>query len=189
MSKLKDLLRYERKIYFNSYKGYIKEMLFKSDTYYIWKFMKLLRYEEYFRDKYLKHKAAYLIPLIWYRSKKNKMGLKLGFDIPAGVLGKGARLYHQGQIVINPEAKIGDDVVIIGNVCIGNDGKEDMAATIGNHCTLSWGVIVLGNVSIADNCLIGAGAVVTHDIIEPNSVVVGVPAKVIGRTNQNRIKD
>ena len=37
------------------------------------------------------------------------------------------------------------------------------------------------NVTIADDVIIGANAVVTKDILEPNVVVAGVPAKIISR--------
>lgn len=187
MSSAREIITYERNIYFKDKKAFLKEWMFHSDTFYIWKYMKLLRHEEEWRGRYENSRAAFL-PLLWYRSRKNKLGLRLGFDIPAGVLGKGARIYHQGQVVINPKARVGNDSVIIGNLCIGNDGKEDNAAEIGNHCTLSWGVTVIGSVFIADNCLIGAGAVVTHDIKECYSVAAGVPARVIGKMEHNRIE-
>lgn len=41
--------------------------------------------------------------------------------------------------------------------------------------------MVLPNVNIGKNCVIGAGAIVTHSIPD-NSVVAGVPARVIGST-------
>jgi len=37
---------------------------------------------------------------------------------------------------------------------------------------------ILGDVRVGDNCIIGANAVVTKNV-EPNSVVGGVPARVI----------
>lgn len=49
---------------------------------------------------------------------------------------------------------------------------------IGNDVWIGAGVSICRNVKIGDGCVIGAGAVVTRDI-EPYSVVVGVPAKVI----------
>lgn len=50
--------------------------------------------------------------------------------------------------------------------------------TIGNNCWLASNVTVCPGVHIGDGCVIGAGAVVTHDI-PANSLVAGVPAKVI----------
>ena len=49
---------------------------------------------------------------------------------------------------------------------------------IGDNCWIGENVIVLPGVHIGDGSIIGAGAVVTHDI--PNySLAVGNPAKVI----------
>lgn len=50
--------------------------------------------------------------------------------------------------------------------------------TIGNNCWLASNVTICPGVHIGDGCVIGAGAVVTHDIPD-NSLVAGVPAKII----------
>lgn len=52
---------------------------------------------------------------------------------------------------------------------------------IGNDCWLGSNVTVLAGVHIADGCIIAAGAVVTKSILEPYSIVGGVPAKIIGK--------
>lgn len=60
------------------------------------------------------------------------------------------------------------------------DSKADRieSITIGNNVNIGWDAIILPGVTIGDNCVIGAGAVVTHDI-PSNCVVGGVPAKAI----------
>ncbi|WP_018883512.1 sugar O-acetyltransferase [Paenibacillus massiliensis] len=50
--------------------------------------------------------------------------------------------------------------------------------TIGNDVWLAANVTVCGGVTIGDNCVIGAGSVVTRDI-PANSFAAGVPCKVI----------
>ena len=50
--------------------------------------------------------------------------------------------------------------------------------TIGNNVYVGNNVLFLPGVTIGDNVIIGAGAVVTRNIPD-NSVVVGVPARVI----------
>lgn len=63
---------------------------------------------------------------------------------------------------------------------------------IGNNVNIGWDAIIMPGVTIGDNCIIGAGAVVTKDI-PTNSVAVGVPAKVIEtieeyvEKNRNRV--
>ena len=61
------------------------------------------------------------------------------------------------------------------------DGKRmDRIARIkvGNNVYIGTGAYIMQGVTIGNNCIIGARAVVTHNI-EDNSVAVGVPAKVI----------
>ena len=55
--------------------------------------------------------------------------------------------------------------------------------TIGNNVYIGNNVIILPGVSIGNNVVVGAGAVVTKDIPD-NSVVVGVPARVIKTTDE-----
>lgn len=49
---------------------------------------------------------------------------------------------------------------------------------IGNSVLIGANAVIIGNVRIGDNSIIGAGSVVTKDI-PANSVAFGVPAKVI----------
>lgn len=59
--------------------------------------------------------------------------------------------------------------------------------TIGNNCWLASNVVVCAGVTISDNCVIGAGSVVTKDI-PSDSLAVGVPAKVIRKiTEEDRL--
>ena len=48
---------------------------------------------------------------------------------------------------------------------------------------IGWNAIIMPGVTIGNNCVIGCGAVVTHDIPD-NSIAVGVPAKVIKSTDE-----
>lgn len=54
---------------------------------------------------------------------------------------------------------------------------------IGNNVYIGIRTIVLGGVSIGDNCIIGAGSIVTKDL-PSNSVACGVPARVICTLDQ-----
>lgn len=47
-----------------------------------------------------------------------------------------------------------------------------------DNVNIGWNAIIMPGVTIGKNCIIGAGAVVTKDIPD-NSVVVGIPARVI----------
>ncbi len=92
----------------------------------------------------------------------------------------------------NLHVKIGDDCMMGPNVEISasdahciyqtTDGKvlnRGGNITIGNHCWLTSNVSVFKGVTIADNCIFGAGANVTRDCTIPNALYVGSPAKMI----------
>lgn len=55
--------------------------------------------------------------------------------------------------------------------------QYNLPIKIGSNCWLGAGVIILPGVTIGDNSVIGAGAVVTRDI-PANVVAMGIPAKV-----------
>lgn len=55
--------------------------------------------------------------------------------------------------------------------------------TIGKGCWLASNVVVTGGVTIGENCIIGAGSVVTRDI-PPDSFAAGVPCKVIRKITE-----
>lgn len=80
---------------------------------------------------------------------------------------------------------IQDDVFISPGVTFTNDkypkvkGEWKMLKTIVKRgASLGAGAIILPGVTIGENALIGAGAVVTEDIPD-NAIAVGVPARVI----------
>lgn len=103
-------------------------------------------------------------------------------------IGKGTKFGHGGiGVVIHPKAIIGNNCLIGTNVTLG--AKSDMepeAPTIGNNVYISTGSKLIGNINIGNNIVIGANSVVMINVPD-NSVVAGVPAKVV-KTNIN-IKD
>jgi acetyltransferase-like isoleucine patch superfamily enzyme len=51
--------------------------------------------------------------------------------------------------------------------------------SIGSGCWIGVNATIIGSVSIGTNSIIAAGAIVNKDV-PPNSIVAGVPAKIIG---------
>ena len=69
------------------------------------------------------------------------------------------------------------------------DNEKKISIVIGNDVWIGADVKILEGVTIGDGAIIGAGAVVTKDI-EPYSIVVGIPAKVIKyRFDKETIKE
>lgn len=81
-------------------------------------------------------------------------------------------------VVIHSRAKIGSKVVIGSNVTIGGRSGKYEVPKIGDNVYISTGAKILGAISIGENSIIGANAVVINDV-PPYAVVAGVPAKVI----------
>ena len=52
-----------------------------------------------------------------------------------------------------------------------------------DNCFIGARAIIMQNVTVGNNCIIGMGAIVTKDIPD-NSVVAGVPARVICTTDE-----
>ena len=50
---------------------------------------------------------------------------------------------------------------------------------IGNHCWIGSDVKILKNVELADNIICGANSLVTKSCLIPNTVISGMPAKII----------
>jgi serine O-acetyltransferase len=81
-------------------------------------------------------------------------------------------------VVIHSRAVIGEKVIIGQNVTIGRQLKPEGIPRIGNNVYISAGARILGDIRIGNNVIIGANAVVVKDVPD-NSIVAGVPAKVI----------
>lgn len=89
-----------------------------------------------------------------------------------------------GQIAIGDDAMLGPNVQLLAATHPTDpavrltkwEGSEPI--TIGRNVWLGGGVIVCPGVTIGDNTVVGAGAVVVHDL-PANVVAVGNPARVI----------
>jgi sugar O-acyltransferase (sialic acid O-acetyltransferase NeuD family) len=113
---------------------------------------------------------------------------------PSAVVGAGCVIL--AGAVVNSSARIGENVILNTNAVLEHD------CDIENHAHIATGAILAGAVHVADavhigvgavvkqsisigrNAIVGAGAVVVKDV-RPNTIVVGVPAKEITRSEKN----
>lgn len=94
-------------------------------------------------------------------------------------VGKGTTLAYGGVgVVIHKNAKIGENCVIESNVTIGGRNNIPNVPVIGDSVFIGTGARILGNVKVVSGSIIGANAVVLHDVPERCSVA-GVPARVL----------
>jgi serine O-acetyltransferase len=106
-----------------------------------------------------------------------------GIEIhPGAVIGKAFFIDHGMGVVIGETSEIGDNVTLFHGVTLGGTAwqKGKRHPTIGNNVVIGTGAKVLGPVKIGDNTRIGANSVVISEI-PPNSIVVGIPGKVVFR--------
>lgn len=88
---------------------------------------------------------------------------------PYSVIGAFSYFVSGGGYDYSPEAKL---------FSLQNGYITKGPLVIGRNCWLGARVTVLDNASIGDHSVVGAGAVVIRPI-EPNSIALGVPAKVV----------
>lgn len=102
-------------------------------------------------------------------------------------------IQDDGEVIIGDDCSFGPNVTIVTPIhpmlpgerraILNKDGEPKhmcyaRPVHIGNDCWLGANVVVCPGVTIGDNCVIGAGSVVTRDV-PPNSFAAGNPCRVI----------
>jgi len=123
-------------------------------------------------------KKNWLFPLYFLLLKYHQ--IKYGIQIPYQTeIGRGFRIAHFGNIVINPEAKIGTNFNIANGCTIGNSGGTLKGVPIiGNFVSMQANCVVVGGIKIGNNVLITPNAFVNFDVPD-NRIVIGQKAKII----------
>lgn len=126
---------------------------------------------------------------------RSTIGTSKVFDQPVLRIGNNSTINYGSVISVAREVVIGDDCMISGNCLIMDSddhplspsrrlAKEPVApqdvepVRIGNNVWIGAYAAILKGVTIGDNAVVGAHSVVTRDV-PANSVVVGVPAKLV----------
>lgn len=137
-------------------------------------FLWLMTYCDEFRAVFY-YRIGYLrLVLQWFHPVR----INLHIYTPSRSVDGGLRVQHGFSTAIAAKS-IGKNLWVNQQVTIGYTNDHD-APVIGNDVSISAGAIVIGDVHIGDNSVIGAGAVVTKNV-PPNCTVVGNPAYIIRR--------
>lgn len=119
-------------------------------------------------------------------------------------VGKGCFINYNCTFLDVAPIKLGDGVWLGANVTLATpnhpflaeerlnadypDGNHDLEysgpITIKDHCWICSSVTVCGGVTIGENSIVAAGAVVTKDM-PSNSLIAGVPAKVLRQIDED----
>ena len=152
--------------------------------------------EQGMRDAQINFKLNHTMP---YTDEYNDLVKQL-----FGEIGEGSRVMPPTTVVRGQNVKIGKRVVIMNNSLfmsaggitieddvlvaanaqlISNNHDPDEHAiltckpiVLKHNCWIGAGATILPGVTVGENAIVGAGAVVTKDV-EPNAIVGGIPAK------------
>lgn len=170
-----DLSRYSKK-------PTIIDRILKNEKWFIFKYLVALRHVEYYINTNKKYDIRYYY--WWYMYKH--YGFKTHITIFPNTCGKGLIIHHIGDMIfIKESVHMGENCTLRPGVVIGKQNAEDSwdaPVDIGDNCNFGLGVRVLGKIRIGSNVYIGANSVVTKDIPD-NTIVAGLPAKIIKRLN------
>ena len=156
---------------------------------YVYKFEIALRMHEYYANKTSGWKFTNKIMRRYYSFRHNLLGLILGFEIPINVFDAGLRINHHGLIIVNGNCRIGKFCDIHQGVNIGMQGTHQTdVPTIGDNVWIGPGAKLFGHIFIADECQIGANAVVNKSFEEKGISIAGVPAKKISNHRNPNIR-
>ena len=107
---------------------------------------------------------------------------------PSAHLGKGSFLAAMSviaaEVKINEGCIVNHGAVIDHNCIIGSYSHISPSSTlgadveVGDRCLIGAGATLLPTIKVGHDVVVGAGAVVTHDVLD-NQTVVGVPARCV----------
>lgn len=120
-----------------------------------------------------------ILPLLTICQKLSEMAT--GIELPfTARIGRGLYIGHFGQIIISPNAVLGEFCNISQGVTIGQAGRGGIqyVPLIGDRVYIAPGAKIFGKVTIGNDVAIGANAVVIKDLPD-NAVAVGIPARII----------
>lgn len=156
--------------------------------------------------KYLYHiKGAYRLRLyhnVRFHKKFTETNVEFGShvslydDVQIYLDSEGANLHigdhtyinQRSEIKVQSSVQIGNDCVIAWDVLImdtdyheiDEKGISSIPVKIGNHVWIGCRSLILKGVTIGEGAVIGAGSIVLNNV-PPNTLVGGVPAKILKR--------
>ncbi|WIM85533.1 serine O-acetyltransferase [Gallibacterium anatis] len=159
------------------------------------RFLRVL-FKSFFLKKTRRECWVYLFFIFKLRKNKSKLqefilmkiidilSVKYTIEIGKDVIIEGiVDMPHKQDIVIGNNCRIGKNCKIYQGVTLGQN--KGGYPTIKDNVIIYPGAKVIGNITVGNNVIIGANAVVVKDVAD-NQIVAGVPAKVIGENSNEQ---
>lgn len=156
-------------------RGYFNRNIFRTlyeilSPDYIMDYLKALRKTNYYRYGGGMSSLFGRFIAIYYQSKVNRIGSKLGFSISERTFDYGLVIPHWGTIVVGGGNSIGKYAVLHTSTCITQGGK-----LIGDYFYLSTGSIVTGDCNVGNGITIASNSLLNKSISENEALYVGTP--------------
>ena len=183
LTEVKNIIAEEKKLYIPN--KYAFNKLIHQKRYMIWRYLQAFRLAQYYKEEISLNNTSKLLNLYckmmscYYLRKRNILGEKTNIEIANHCrLGRRIQIWH-GGVIIN--ANLGDDCQIHGNNVLGNmgEGREAEIPSLGKNVDIGVGAAIIGGITIADNCIIGANAMVNKNFLNCGRTIVGIPAREI----------
>ena len=122
---------------------------------------------------------------VYYRHLERKYLI----DLPLTVkLGKGCFFPHNGPVVFNPAAIVGENCSIHPCTLIGTvRGEGGGIPIVGHNVFIGPGAKLLGNIVVGDYCFICPGSVLLNSV-KKGCTVGGTPARVLNENGMENYK-
>ena len=122
--------------------------------------------------------------IFWYlhRYVRNSYGIEI---MRGAQIGRRVRFVHQGGIVIHLGSKIGDNCLIRHCVTLGARSRKHSksAPTLKNNVEVGVGAVIIGDVIVGENAIIGANTVVATDVPANGIVIPSMPEIIVRDRN------
>lgn len=107
----------------------------------------------------------------------------LGIELPWKTqVGGNLQIYHGVGLVVNDGVVIGSGVQLRHGVTIGTQTHDGGVPIIEDNVQVGCGAVILGEIKVGHDSIIGANSVVTKDV-PAGAIVAGVPARIVGSSS------
>jgi serine O-acetyltransferase len=173
----KDINRWVEEYKYTEYRDSPK---WKALVWFLWRYPEFrnLFYYRIVKESHLAGRMLLEVAKLLYRRMNT-------LYIYSNTIGEGLFIQHGFSTIIGAEV-IGKNCWINQEVTLGFVDENGLPI-LGDNVHITAGAKVLGGVTIGDNSIVGANAVVVKDV-PPNCTVVGIPAFII-RRNGKRVKE